>query len=164
MMKNLRDQSLFRQHCYINGTWSDADGGSTLAVTNPANGSEIGRVPKCGADETRRALEAAEGALPGWRALTAKERAAKMRAWYELIMANQEDLALIMTSEQGKPCFIPCVLFDSSDEVSLLIEKFQNTGQVVWLKGHISSNEYEFNGRTIRKIQVISYASSIKPV
>lgn len=69
-----------------------------------------------------------------------------------------------LTDDQGKPCIIPCVLFDTSDEVSLLIEKHQTTGQVVWLQGYISSNEYEFNGRTIRKIQVISYASSIKPV
>lgn len=102
-MQNLKDDRLLRQHCYINGNWVDADSGETAPVTNPANGGVIGTVPNCGADETRQALEAAQNALVGWRALTAKERAQKMRAWYELIMANQEDLALIMTTEQGKP-------------------------------------------------------------
>ena len=102
-MHKLSDPQLFRQHCYIDGRWTDADDASTAPVTNPANGEVIGSVPNCGADETRRALQAAEAALPAWRALTAKERAAKMRAWFDLIMANQDDLALIMTTEQGKP-------------------------------------------------------------
>ncbi|MCB1902637.1 MAG: aldehyde dehydrogenase family protein, partial [Gammaproteobacteria bacterium] len=102
-MQNLKDDRLLRQHCYINGDWVDADSGATAPVTNPANGREIGSVPFCGASETRQALEAAQTALVGWRALTAKERAIKLRTWYELIMANQEDLALIMTTEQGKP-------------------------------------------------------------
>jgi len=102
-MQNLRDDKLFRQHCYINGAWVDADNGTTAAVTNPADRGKIGTVPNCGADETRQALQAAQKALAGWRAMTARERAVKMRAWYELIMANQEDLALIMTTEQGKP-------------------------------------------------------------
>jgi len=99
----LSDAHLFRQHCYINGRWVDADDAATAPVTNPATGAVIGSVPNCGAAETRRALQAAEAALPAWRALTAKERAAKMRTWFDLIMANQEDLALIMTTEQGKP-------------------------------------------------------------
>ena len=102
-MQNLHDETLFRQRCYIDGRWVDADGGATEPVTNPANREVIGTVPNCGAAETRRALQAAEAALPAWRALTAKERALKLRAWYELILANQEDLALIMTTEQGKP-------------------------------------------------------------
>jgi len=102
-MQNLRDDSLFRQHCYINGAWVGANDGATAPVTNPADGTAIGTVPKCGADETRQALEAAQTALAGWRGMTARERAVKLRAWYELIMANQEDLALIMTTEQGKP-------------------------------------------------------------
>mgnify|MGYP000520694622 FL=1 len=101
-MQNLADQRLFREHCYINGKWVGADGGATASVTNPANAELIGEVPNCGAAETRKALEAAQVALPGWRGLTAKERAAKMRTWYDLIMANQQDLALIMTTEQGK--------------------------------------------------------------
>ena len=102
-MQNLADQRLFRQHCYINGEWVPADDGDTAPVSNPANGEVSGQIPNCGAAETRRALEAAQAALPGWRALTAKDRAARLRAWFELIMANQQDLALIMTTEQGKP-------------------------------------------------------------
>jgi len=102
-VQNLNDNRLLRQRCYVNGEWTAADDGGTVPVTNPANGSVIGNVPNCGATETRRALEAAQAALPGWRGLAAKERAVRMRAWYELIMANQQDLALIMTTEQGKP-------------------------------------------------------------
>jgi len=103
IVQNLKDQQLFRQLCYLNGEWVAAAQGVTAPVTNPASGETIGSVPNCGADETRRALQAAQAALPGWRGLTAKARAAKLRAWYELIMANQDDLALIMTTEQGKP-------------------------------------------------------------
>jgi succinate-semialdehyde dehydrogenase/glutarate-semialdehyde dehydrogenase len=99
----LKDPSLFRQQAYIDGAWVDADGGGTLKVANPATGEMLGGVPKMGAAETRRAIEAAERALPAWRALTAKERATPLRRWYELMMENQEDLALIMTREQGKP-------------------------------------------------------------
>ncbi|MCB1867056.1 MAG: NADP-dependent succinate-semialdehyde dehydrogenase [Gammaproteobacteria bacterium] len=102
-MQNLKDDRLFRQRCYINGAWVDADDGGTKEVTNPANHEVIGTVPNCGAAETRHALEAAQAALPGWRALTAKERSARLRTWYNLMLENQEDLALIMTTEQGKP-------------------------------------------------------------
>ncbi len=102
-MQNLIDERLFREQCYVNGEWIKADDDGTAAVTNPANGKVIGSVPNFGAAETRRALQAAEAALPGWRALPAKERGMRMRAWFDLIMANQEDLALIMTTEQGKP-------------------------------------------------------------
>jgi succinate-semialdehyde dehydrogenase/glutarate-semialdehyde dehydrogenase len=102
-VQNLIDERLFREQCYVNGEWIKADDDGTAAVTNPANGKVIGSVPNFGAAETRRALQAAEAALPGWRALPAKERGMRMRAWFDLIMANQEDLALIMTTEQGKP-------------------------------------------------------------
>ncbi|HOP15092.1 MAG: NADP-dependent succinate-semialdehyde dehydrogenase [Chromatiaceae bacterium] len=102
-LRGLINGNLFRQLCYVDGAWSGAQDGATAAVTNPASGELIGTVPNCGADDTRRALVAAEAALPKWRALTAKERAHRMRAWFELIMANQNDLALIMTTEQGKP-------------------------------------------------------------
>ena len=98
----LKDMSLFRQQCYIDGEWVDADDKSTIAVYNPADGTQIGTVPKMGAAETRRAIEAAHAAWPAWRAKTAKERAAILRKWYELMMANQEDLAILMTVEQGK--------------------------------------------------------------
>ena len=99
----LKDQSLFRQQCYIDGAWADADDKSTIAVHNPANGEQVGTVPKMGAAETRRAIEAANAAWPAWRAKTAKERSNILRKWFELIMANQEDLAKLMTVEQGKP-------------------------------------------------------------
>ena len=99
----LQDQSLFRQQCYIDGAWADADSGETIDVTNPANGEVLGTVPKMGADETRRAIEAADVAFRAWRAKTAKERAAVLRRFYELMLENQEDLAQIMTAEQGKP-------------------------------------------------------------
>ena len=99
----LKDKSLFRQQCYIDGAWVDADGGETIPVTNPATGEQIGTVPKMGAAETRRAIEAANRAWPAWRRKTAKERGAILRKWHDLMMANQEDLAVLMTTEQGKP-------------------------------------------------------------
>ncbi len=99
----LDDMSLFRQQCYIDGAWVDADSGATIEVTNPATGEALGTIPKLGADETRRAIEAAERAWPAWRAKTAKERANILRKWYDLMMASQEDLAVLMTLEQGKP-------------------------------------------------------------
>lgn len=99
----LKDMSLFRQQCYIDGAWVDADDKSTLAVHNPADGVQIGTVPKMGAAETKRAIEAANVALPAWRAKTAKERSAILRKWFDLMMAAQEDLAILMTVEQGKP-------------------------------------------------------------
>ena len=99
----LKDMSLFRQQCYIDGAWVDADGKETLPVYNPADGQQIGTVPKLGAAETRRAIEAANAAWPAWRTKTAKERAAVLRRWYDLMMQHQEDLAILMTVEQGKP-------------------------------------------------------------
>ena len=99
----LKDTSLFHQQAYIDGAWLDADSGETLKVNNPASNETLGTVPKMGAAETRRAIEAAERALPAWRDLTAKERSQTLRRWFELIMQNQEDLARLMTLEQGKP-------------------------------------------------------------
>ncbi|MBW1245508.1 NADP-dependent succinate-semialdehyde dehydrogenase [Pseudomonas tolaasii] len=99
----LQDPKLFRQQAYINGEWSDADSGKVIEVTNPATGKVIGTVPKMGAGETRRAIEAADKALPAWRALTAKERSNKLHRWFELMIENQDDLARLMTTEQGKP-------------------------------------------------------------
>ncbi|WGV22761.1 NADP-dependent succinate-semialdehyde dehydrogenase [Pseudomonas putida] len=99
----LKDAQLFRQQAYINGEWLDADNGQTIKVTNPATGEVIGTVPKMGTAETRRAIEAADKTLPAWRALTAKERSAKLRRWFELMIENQDDLARLMTTEQGKP-------------------------------------------------------------
>jgi len=99
----LKDPTLFRQQALIDGLWSDADSGQTLAVTNPSTGAALGTVPKMGAAETRRAIEAANRALPQWRALTAKQRAKALRRWFELMLEHQDDLARLMTLEQGKP-------------------------------------------------------------
>ncbi len=99
----LQDQSLFRQQCYIDGAWVDADSGETIDVNNPATNEILGTVPRMGAAETRRAIEAANRAYPAWRAKLAKERAAILRRFYELMLENQEDLAVLMTAEQGKP-------------------------------------------------------------
>jgi succinate-semialdehyde dehydrogenase / glutarate-semialdehyde dehydrogenase len=99
----LKDSKLFRQQAYIDGQWVEADGRKSFAVNNPADDSTLGAVPDMGAAETRRAIMAAERALPDWRARTGKERAAILRKWADLMMANQEDLAQLMTAEQGKP-------------------------------------------------------------
>ena len=99
----LGDPSLFRQQCYVDGQWIDADSGASIEVTNPADGSLLGTVPKLGAAETRRAIEAAERAWPAWRNKLAKERANILRRWYELMMEHQDDLGLLLTLEQGKP-------------------------------------------------------------
>ncbi|HPE60295.1 MAG TPA: NADP-dependent succinate-semialdehyde dehydrogenase [Thiolinea sp.] len=98
----LQDRSLFREQAFINGQWLKADSGESFAVTNPASGETLGTVPKMGGAETRRAIAAAEQALPGWRARTAKERANSLRQWFNLMLEHQEDLARIMTLEQGK--------------------------------------------------------------
>ncbi len=102
-MLELGDAKLLRQQCYIDGQWADADGGKVIDVTNPATGEVIATVPNMGTDETRRAIEAAEAAMPAWRAKTAGERAKIMRAWFNLMMENQDDLGRLMTAEQGKP-------------------------------------------------------------
>src|SRR5687767_10085108 len=100
---SLTDSSLFRQSCYVDGGWMDAASGASVAVDNPASGEIVGTVPKFGAAETRKAIEAANRAFPEWRKKTAKERAAVLRRWYELMLQHQEDLARLMTTEQGKP-------------------------------------------------------------
>ena len=102
-MLQLKDPSLLRQQAYLNGVWCDADDGGTIHVTNPATGEIIGTIPRMGAAETRRAIAAADAAWPAWRKKTAKERSAILRKWNDLMLANADDLALIMTSEQGKP-------------------------------------------------------------
>jgi succinate-semialdehyde dehydrogenase/glutarate-semialdehyde dehydrogenase len=99
----LQDQDLFRRQAYIGGRWCDSDTGATFEVNNPATGQILGTVPLMGADETRRAIEAAKNAFEVWGRRPAKERSALLRRWYELIMANLEDLGALMTAEQGKP-------------------------------------------------------------
>ncbi len=103
MTLQLKEMTLLRNQGYIDGKWVAADAGKTFKVTNPATGKTIVEVADMGGAETKRAIDAANRALPGWRAKTAKERAAILRKWYDLIMANADDLALLMTSEQGKP-------------------------------------------------------------
>lgn len=102
-MLNLKDPSLLRQQCYIDGEWCDANDASTFTVTNPATGETVGTAPHMGAAETKRAIDAANAAWPAWRKKTAKERAAVLRKWNDLMLENADDLALIMTAEQGKP-------------------------------------------------------------
>jgi len=99
----LNDPTLLRERCYIDGSWTAADDGSTLPVHNPATGATLGTIPNLGVSETRRAIEAASTAQPGWAGLTAKERANSLRRWFDLIMKSQDDLAILMTAEQGKP-------------------------------------------------------------
>jgi len=102
-MLKLNRPDLFRQQCYINGDWCDADTGKTVSVTNPATGEILGTIPKMGTSETRRAIEGANAAWATWRAKTAKERAQVLRKWFDLMHVHAEDLAHIMTLEQGKP-------------------------------------------------------------
>ena len=122
-MLNLNDPSLLRQQAYIDGAWCEAIEGKTTDVINPATGATIGTVPHMGTMETRRAIDAANAAWPAWRKKTARERAQILRTWYELMMANADDLAAIMTAEQGKP------LSESKGEVSYAASFFEWFGE-----------------------------------
>ncbi len=125
----LKDVNLLRQKCYVNGAWIDADDGKTIPVKNPATGETLGTVPRLGEAETRRAVQAAAAAWTGWRRRTAKERSAVLRRWFELVMANQEDLAVVMTAEQGKP------LAESRGEIAYaasFIEWFAEEGKRIY--------------------------------
>ena len=125
----LKDLQLFRQQCYIDGKWSDADSGKTVSVSNPASGEILGTIPNMGTDETRRAIDAANAAFPAWRAKTAKERSTILRKWFELMMLHQEDLAKLMTAEQGKP------LSESRGEIAYaasFIEWFAEEGKRIY--------------------------------
>jgi succinate-semialdehyde dehydrogenase / glutarate-semialdehyde dehydrogenase len=126
---SLNDPDLLRQQSYIDGRWCDADQGKSFPVTNPATGELLAQVPEMGATETRRAIAAAKAAWPEWRRKTAKERAALLRKWYDLMMANVDDLARIMTAEQGKP------LAESKGEIAYaasFIEWFAEEGKRVY--------------------------------
>ncbi|PTQ07451.1 succinate-semialdehyde dehydrogenase I [Sphingomonas oleivorans] len=128
-LATLKDKSLFREANYIDGEWIGIGEGRGIAVTNPATGKNLGHVPSLGAAETARAIAAAKRAQPAWRALTAKERAAKLRRLFELMMENQEDLARIMTAEQGKP------IAESRGEIAYaasFIEWFAEEGKRVY--------------------------------
>jgi succinate-semialdehyde dehydrogenase/glutarate-semialdehyde dehydrogenase len=126
---SLEDPSLLREQCYVDGAWVDAADGNTIEVNNPATGEIIATVPSLSAEETRRAIEAADAAWPAWRQLTGKERANIMRRWFELMMVHQEDLAVLMTTEQGKP------LAESRGEIAYaasFIEWFAEEGKRVY--------------------------------
>ncbi|MEK7257380.1 MAG: aldehyde dehydrogenase family protein, partial [Bacteroidota bacterium] len=99
----LSNSTLFRQQAFINGIWQDALQSNVYPVTNPATGETIAHVPDLGAAETRQAIEAANAAFPAWRSKTAGERANLLRRWFDLQMQNAQDLALLLTAEQGKP-------------------------------------------------------------
>ncbi|MEE8563761.1 MAG: NAD-dependent succinate-semialdehyde dehydrogenase [Alphaproteobacteria bacterium] len=125
----LKDKKLFRQLCYVDGAWVGADDGKTFRVNNPADDSTLGSAPSLGKAETRRAIAAAGAAWPAWRAKTAKERAAILGRWHRLMVANVDDLAAIMTAEQGKP------LAESKGEVvyaASFIEWFAEEGKRVY--------------------------------
>ena len=99
----IQDTDLLRERCYIGGDWVEAGSAKTLDVTDPATGEIIARVPSMSASETRRAVAAAKNAWRPWRELTAGERSGLLRRWQELMLEHQEDLARLMTAEQGKP-------------------------------------------------------------
>ena len=122
-MPNLKDPSLLRQQAFVAGAWCDADDGQTIAVTNPANGESVASVPHMGAAETKRAIDAANAAWPAWRKLPAKERAAILRKWNDLMLENADDLALLMTLEQGKP------LAEAKGEVAYAASYFEWFGE-----------------------------------
>jgi len=132
----LSDSQLWRNHAFLAGQWATADNGETLPVRNPANGETLGHVPRMGAAETRRAIEAAEHSGREWRQRTGKERSAILKKWFDLMMAHQEDLAQIMTAEQGKP------LSESRGEIAYaasFLEWFAEEGKRVYgdtIPGH----------------------------
>src|SRR5947209_7937668 len=103
MEMTFTDQKLFREAAYVDGQWIAADDSATVAVDNPATGDIIGHVPKLNAAQTRKAIDAANRAFATWSKKTGKERAIVLRRWFDLMMAHQEDLARLMTLEQGKP-------------------------------------------------------------
>ncbi|SAL05971.1 succinate-semialdehyde dehydrogenase [Caballeronia calidae] len=103
LTNRLKDPTLLRHAAFINGEWQDAESGATFEVHDPSNGDLLGRVPRMGASETRRAIDAANAAWQGWRSKTAKERAVILRRWFDAIIENTDDLAWILTTEQGKP-------------------------------------------------------------
>ncbi len=132
----LNDPSLVRTAAYIDGEWVGADSGKTVSVTNPSSGEEIATIPDMGAEETRRAIDAAEIAQKGWAAKTARDRSVVLKKWYELIMENQDDLGAILTAEMGKP------LAEAKGEIAYgasFIEWFAEEGKRIYgdvIPGH----------------------------
>ncbi len=135
---NLKDPLLFREQCFIDGRWASAANGATLAVHNPATAAALGHIPNMGSQETRSAIAAAARALPSWAARTAKDRSIVLRRWFDLMLQHQEDLAMLMTAEQGKP------LAESKGEIiyaASFIEWFAEEGKRLYgdiIPGHQS--------------------------
>src|SRR3954463_12003126 len=135
-MIKLQDARLWKERALIAGEWLAADSGQTTQIRNPASGEVLGTVPHMGAAETRRAIEAAHAAFPAWAKQTSGERARLMRKWFDLMMTHQEDLAIIMTAEQGKP------LAESRGEIAYaasFIEWFAEEGKRLYgdiIPGH----------------------------
>jgi succinate-semialdehyde dehydrogenase/glutarate-semialdehyde dehydrogenase len=156
-MLNLTDTSLLCSQLYIDGSWVDADNGATMGVFNPATKEEIVAIPNAGAEETRRAIEAADKAFVSWRQVVAKERSAILKRWFKLIMENQEDLAQLMTAEQGKP------LAESRGEVAYgasFVEWFAEEGRRVY-GDTISANNP--NQRIVTLKQPVGVVAAITP-
>ena len=156
-MPTLTDSSLLRSQLYIDGEWVDADDGSTVPVLNPASKVEIVSIANAGAAETRRAIEAADKAFASWRNVVAKERSAILKRWFNLIMENQEDLAQLMTAEQGKP------LAESRGEVAYgaaFVEWFAEEGRRVYGDTIASNNP---NQRIITLKQPVGVVAAITP-
>jgi succinate-semialdehyde dehydrogenase/glutarate-semialdehyde dehydrogenase len=156
-MLKLTDPSLLRSQLYIDGTWVDADNGATMPVLNPATREEIISIPNAGAGETRRAIEAADRAFASWRQVVAKERSAVLKRWFTLITANQEDLAQLMTAEQGKP------LAESRGEVAYgaaFIEWFAEEGRRVYGDTIPANNP---NQRIVTIKQPVGVVAAITP-
>jgi succinate-semialdehyde dehydrogenase/glutarate-semialdehyde dehydrogenase len=153
----LEDPTLLRQQLHIDGRWVDADDARTKPVTNPATGAQLGTVPLAGAAETRRAIEAANRAFPAWAKKLAKERSAILRRWFDLMMANQNDLAIIMTAEQGKP------LAESKGEIAYaaaFIEWFAEEGKRVY--GDVIPT-FRADARVVVLRQPVGVAAAITP-
>src|SRR5450631_4064586 len=135
-LMKLKDPLLFREQCFIDGRWASAANGATLTVHNPATATALGHIPNMGTEETRSAIAAAARALPSWAARTAKDRSLVLRKWFDLMLASQEDLAVLMTAEQGKP------LAESKGEIlyaASFIEWFAEEGKRLYgdiIPGH----------------------------
>ncbi|WP_372741633.1 NAD-dependent succinate-semialdehyde dehydrogenase [Neptunomonas sp.] len=156
-ISNLKDTSLLKTQSYINGQWVHADSGKTFAVTDPSSGAVIAQVADLGAAETRRAIDAADQAMQSWKKKTAKERSILLRKWFDLIMENQDDLAIIMTAEQGK------VLAESKGEVAYgasFVEWFAEEGKRVY--GDVIPNTTT-NRRSIVIKQPIGVVAAVTP-
>ena len=156
-MLTLADNTLLRSQLYIDGNWVDADNGATMGVFNPANKEKIIDIPNAGAEETRRAIEAAETAFESWRGVVAKQRSAILKRWFQLIMEHQEDLAQLMTAEQGKP------LAESRGEVAYgaaFVEWFAEEGRRVY-GDTISANNA--NQRIVTVKQPVGVVAAITP-